>query len=81
MTLCNNAFITLSDRLDDILGASFEVSPRGQKTRVAKVANMLMQLLTNSFYSLSWLNAKYYQSTHPGEATETYDSDRMANIA
>lgn len=31
MTLCNNAFIDLSRKMDDILSASFDESPRGDK--------------------------------------------------
>ena len=39
MTLCNNAFIELSRRFDDVLSASFEESPRGDKQRVGIVAD------------------------------------------
>jgi galactitol-specific phosphotransferase system IIB component len=34
MTLCNMAFIELSNRFEDILSTSFEESPKGDKTRV-----------------------------------------------
>jgi hypothetical protein len=59
MTLCNNAFTDLSDRLEDILSSSFEESPRGDKARVNKVAENLIKLLINSYYSLKWVNSKY----------------------
>jgi hypothetical protein len=59
MTLCNNAFSDLSDRLEDILSSSFEESPRGDKARVNKVAENLIKLLINSYYSLTWVNSKY----------------------
>jgi hypothetical protein len=65
MTLCNNAFIELSNRFEDIMSSSFEESPRGDKTRVFKVGDNLIKLLTNSFYSLTWLNAKYVNQTFP----------------
>jgi len=81
MTLCNNAFVELSRRLDDIFGKSFEESPRGDKSRVANVANNLMQLLANSLYSLTWLNAKRYNETHPNEVVDTSDSTRVAQIS
>lgn len=42
MTLCNNAFVDLSKRLDDILSASFDESPRGDKNRVTFVGDTLM---------------------------------------
>ena len=58
MTLCNNAFSDLSDRLEDILSSSFEESPRGDKARVNKVAENLIKLLVNSYYSLTWVNSK-----------------------
>lgn len=61
MTLCNNAFVDLSKRLDDILEASFGESPKGDKTRVGLVADNLIELITNSYYSVTWLNAKYYK--------------------
>ena len=58
MTLCNNAFIDLSNKLDDILSASFDEAPRGDKERVLAVADNLIMLIANSMYSLTWLNAK-----------------------
>lgn len=42
MTLCNNAFIDLASRIDDILAASFEEVPKGDKNRVWKVADHLL---------------------------------------
>jgi hypothetical protein len=65
MTTCNNAFIDLANRFDDILASSFDESPRGDKKRVYVVADNIMQLLANSFYSLTWLNAKYVNDTYP----------------
>ena len=65
MTLCNNAFVDLTKRIDDILSASFEEVPKGDKERVGVVADYLLQLLTNSYYSLTWLNARYYKERHP----------------
>jgi hypothetical protein len=66
MTLCNNAFIDLSNRFEDILSTSFEESPRGDKKRVFKVGDNLIRLIANSFYSLTWLNSKYANQTKPG---------------
>lgn len=65
MTLCNNAFVDLANRFDDILSASFDESPRGDKKRVQLVADNIMMLLTNSYYSLTWLNSKQYNKTNP----------------
>jgi hypothetical protein len=62
MTLCNNAFVDLCNRFEDILTASFEESPRGDKTRVLLVADNIMQLITNSYYSITWLNTKHYKA-------------------
>jgi hypothetical protein len=59
MTLCNNAFVDLSYRIEDLLSSSFEESPRGDKARVKSVAENLIKLLTNSYYSITWLNSKY----------------------
>ncbi len=42
MTLCNNAFVDLTKRIDDILSASFDEAPKGDKNRVAKVADNLL---------------------------------------
>lgn len=77
MTLCNNAFVDLSKRMDDLLSASFDESPRGDKERVIVVADNLMKLLTNSFYSLTWLNARHYKATHP---TTTISNEDTATI-
>jgi len=63
MTLCNNAFVDLASKIEDILASSFEESPRGDKTRVNYVANNLIRLLTNSYYSLTWINAKFANET------------------
>jgi hypothetical protein len=57
MTLCNNAFVDLAQRMEDILSASFEEAPRGDPTRVKTVAGTLMNLLTNSYYSVTWVNS------------------------
>jgi hypothetical protein len=66
MTKCNVAFVELSERVEDLLSASFEESPRGDKNRVGNVANNLLMLLANSFYSITWLNAKFANETTPG---------------
>jgi hypothetical protein len=57
MTLCNNAFADVSQRMEDILSSSFDESPRGLKSRVNSLGDKLMTVLANSYYSLSWLNA------------------------
>jgi hypothetical protein len=67
MTLCNNAFIELANRFDDILSTSFEESPRGYKKRVIMVGDNLIRLMANSFYSLTWLNAKYANQSKPNQ--------------
>jgi hypothetical protein len=59
MTLCNNAFVDLASKMEDILSSSFEESPRGDKARVNKVADNLIKLLTNSYFSLTWVNSKF----------------------
>ncbi len=63
MTLCNNAFVDLASKMEDILSSSFEESPRGDKARVNKVADNLIKLLTNSYFSLTWVNSKFAQET------------------
>ena len=65
MTLCNNAFINLASRFEDILSSSFDESPRGDKNRMNNVAENIMMLLTNSFYTLTWLNSKQFNKTNP----------------
>jgi hypothetical protein len=57
MSVCNNAFADLAQRMEDILSSSFDESPRGDKGRVINIANKMMKLLSNSYYSLSYLNA------------------------
>eukprot|EP00347_Sterkiella_histriomuscorum_P014024 403362451 len=81
MTLCNNAFIDLSKKLDDILSASFEESPRGNQTRVQFVGDGLMLLLSNALYSLSWVNAKYYKNIHPEVVIADTDTQKIAQIS
>jgi hypothetical protein len=78
MTLCNNAFVDLSKRIDDILSSSFEESPKGDKNRMSAVADNLLLLLTNSYYSLTWLNSRYYKTNHPEDTTADTDTDRIA---
>ena len=81
MTLCNNAFVDLASRMDDILGATFELSPRGDLKRVAVVANQFMELLSNSLYSLTWVNMKYYLSTHPNVIIDENDKNKIAAVS
>lgn len=71
MTLCNNAFADLANRLDDLLSASFEESPRGDKNRVKLVGDNLILLLQNSYYSITWLNAKFYNEKYPNQPIDT----------
>jgi hypothetical protein len=78
MTLCNNAFVDLTKRVDDILGASFDEVPKGDKERIGKVADNLLMLLTNAYYSLTWLNGRYYKSMHPNDPTAETDTNRIA---
>ena len=63
MTLCNNAFVDLASKMEDLLSSSFEESPRGDKKRVNAVASNLIKLLTNSYFSLTWINSKYANET------------------
>lgn len=81
MTLCNNAFVDLCNRFDDILSASFEEAPRGDKTRVLAVADNIMMLIANSYYSLTWLNAKQYNSTHPLEPIDQTDINMVGQVS
>jgi len=67
MVACNNAFIDLANKFEDILSTSFEVSPRGDKTRVTTVADNLIKLMANSYYSVTWVNAKYSNRTNPNK--------------
>jgi hypothetical protein len=76
-TLCNNAFADLSNRLDDILAATHDDVPKGDMRRIRAVGDNFIQLLTNSFYSLSWLNAKLYNETHPGAPVNTADVNQV----
>ena len=66
MEICNRAFITLCNRMDGILSACFDESPRGDSARVKAAADKLMLLLTNSFYSLTWVNIKDAERSYPG---------------
>lgn len=68
---CNIAFIDLCSKFEDILGASHNDVPRGELKRIRAVGDNIMTLLTNSMYSLSWLNAKYYNETHPANPVDT----------
>lgn len=81
MTLCNNAFIDLCNRFDDILSSSFEELPRGDKNRVRSVGDNIMMLITNSFYSLTWLNAKQYNLTHPTNPIDTNNINMVAQAS
>ena len=65
MATCNNAFIDLANKFEDILSTSFEVSPRGDKKRLNSVADNMIKLMANSYYSLTWVNAKYSNHTKP----------------
>lgn len=67
MAQCNIAFVDLCNRFEDILSASFEESPLGDKKRMQPVADSIMMLIANSYYSLTWLNAKQYNSTHESQ--------------
>lgn len=67
MAECNIAFTDLTDRFDDILKSSFLESPAGDKTRVRKVGENLIKLLSNSYYTLTWLNAKQANESFPGQ--------------
>ena len=58
MSVCNNAFTALASKVDDILGANFDKVPRGDKTRVTKMANYLLTLLSNALESLTWVNTR-----------------------
>lgn len=77
MTLCNNAFVDLSKRLEDIFSANFNEVPKGDKQRLSEVADNLLMLLTNSYYSLTWLNARFYKTMHPDDATANTDTKRI----
>ena len=81
MTLCNNAFVDLCNRFDDLLSASFEESPRGDKKRVRAVADNIMGLIANSYYSLTWLNAKQYEQTHPNEKIDSADLVKVGQVS
>jgi len=74
MTLCNNAFVDLAKRMEDILSSNFNESPKGDKNRLSAVADHLIRLLTNSYYSLRWLNSSYYKSNHPEDITADTDT-------
>lgn len=67
MSVCNTAFIDLANRFEDILSTSFEESPRGDKKRVIQVGDNLIKLMANSYYALTWLNAKYANETRPNQ--------------
>ncbi len=81
MTLCNNAFVDLCFRFEDILASSFEESPRGDKKRVNLVANNLMQLITNSYYSVTWVNIQQYKAAHPNDYIEDKDLGKVGQIS
>eukprot|EP00347_Sterkiella_histriomuscorum_P023347 403334993 len=78
MNLCNNAFIDLCNHLDEILDSSFYESPRGDKDRVNLVGDNLIELLTNSFYTLSWLNSVHYKIQHPEIIIDKDDTNRIS---
>ncbi|CDW84951.1 UNKNOWN [Stylonychia lemnae] len=80
MTLCNNAFIDLTNKMDDILSASFEEQPRGDKERVGAVADNLMMLLSNAMYSLTWLNAQQWKASHPNEFVAPEDTAKIQQL-
>ena len=76
MAACNKAFTDLCWRMDRILAASFEESPRGDKNRVKMVADNLILLLTNAFYSVTWANAKSHEQNYP----KTIDPNNLAQV-
>src|SRR4051812_28477691 len=60
MSECNNAFIGLADKVEDILSSSYRMTPMGDKNRVGKVASYLLALLAQSMETLTWLNTKSF---------------------
>lgn len=81
MTLCNNAFIDMCKHMDDVLSSAFDESPRGDKDRVNFVGDNFMELLSNSLYSLSWLNSIHYKRTHPDVVIDKDDTVRISEIS
>lgn len=81
MTLCNNAFVDLSSRMNDILGACFEAPYRGDPDRVKRVAGALMNLLSNAYFSVTWVNAEHYKATHPNEYIANTDTAKISAVA
>jgi hypothetical protein len=81
MILCNNAFVDLARRIEDILSASFNEVPKGDKERVGKVADNLLMLLINSYYSLTWINSRYYRVKNPDVEIDFGDTEAIARIA
>eukprot|EP00347_Sterkiella_histriomuscorum_P003760 403363054 len=81
MTLCNNAFIDLCNHMDDVLASSFDESPRGDKDRVNFVGDTFMELLSNSLYSLSWLNSAHYKKMHPQVVIDKDDTLKISEIS
>ena len=65
MTGCNSAFMDLANRMDDILEANFNMAPRGDKERVNKVADLLMKMIINGYYSLTWVNTLNFIERNP----------------
>ena len=76
MSGCNDAFIDLANRMEDVLSSSFDVVPRGDKHRMRAVGDGLMRLMQGSFYALTWVNAMYYKKTHPND--HITDLNRLA---
>lgn len=81
MTLCNNAFIDMCKHLEDVLSSSFDVTPKGDKDRVNQIGDIFMELISNSFYTLTWLNAIHYNRTHPNEIIDQDDTERISIIS
>ena len=40
-----------------------------------------MNLIANSYYSLTWVNAKYYKEKNPNEHIDETDTGKMAHIS
>ena len=45
------------------------------------VGDNLMLLLSNAFYSLSWVNARYYKTMHPTVVIEDTDTQKIAQVS
>ena len=73
ITDCNYAFKQVCTLFDELLLKNFKLEPKGDKQRVIDLANDVMDLIVNSYYSVTWLNTNHYKQKNPEKVLDPTD--------